>query len=124
MKTKPLTEHQEQAKLFAWLKTRGITAFAVPNGASLKSAHMGWNRLKREGCSPGAPDVHIVTPPPKSPNKRVYIELKKACLRNRKAGELRPHQIGWKHVIEKLGQIHILAYGADDAIDQLYRLGF
>lgn len=122
--TKSLTEHQEQVKLFAWLKAKSIVAFAIPNGASLRGAYAGWNRLKAEGCNPGVPDIHVVTPPPKEPAKRVYLELKRANLRNQKAGQLNQVQFGWMCLLTRLDQIHILAYGANDAIDQLTRLGY
>ena len=115
------TEHEEQVTLCEWMWAHKIRYFSVPNGARLSNrlnryAHI--YRLKREGLTPGAPDLVLVDLAP-SDSRPVAIELKR-----RSGGSLSVMQRAMRDIAIGAGWHHILAYGAQDAVEQLMRLGF
>jgi hypothetical protein len=62
-----LSEHSEQSELVKRMRRAGLLVAAVPNGASLSGGRRERARqmaaLKREGLSPGVPDLLIFSQP-------------------------------------------------------------
>jgi len=118
------TVHQE--KVFLWLDQKKIDAFPVINGARVSSMAQA-RKLKREGMKPGVPDIIILDTPPALPHsKGIALEMKRRVASKHKTPCqcLDPEQVVWKEKFKKHGWTHILAHGADDAIETLERLGY
>lgn len=73
-------EEHEQAMLVQWMNLKRIKFFSVPNEAALRAARNRFgmmNKMKATGLTPGAPDLVLITPPPKLPGFHVAIEMKR-----------------------------------------------
>lgn len=109
------TEAQEQTELVEILQWRGLTPVHVPNGG--KRSAVAGSISKKMGECPGFPDLMILERPPNMPEQRVFIELKR-----QKGGRVQDNQADWMYRIIKNGDIHIMAKGCDDALNQLKTL--
>ncbi|MGD8837105.1 MAG: VRR-NUC domain-containing protein [Desulfobacteraceae bacterium] len=75
---KPVSEHLEQARYFAWVKKHRCTheqlhlVFAIPNGGYRHKAVAA--RMKAEGVEPGIPDIFVSVP--REEFSGLYIEMK------------------------------------------------
>jgi hypothetical protein len=111
---KPPSEHEEQKTLIAWLDFKKIAYFAVPN-EGLRTQRNG-ARLKAQGMVAGAPDIVLVDLT--SAEVPVAIEMKT------KKGRLTDSQRNMHDIMRRAGWHVIVAYGAEDAVDQLRKAGF
>lgn len=73
--------------------------------------------MRASGLKPGVPDVLIFTPTALAP-KGVALELKAA------KGALSPEQRVWLERLSGLGWATVVAYGYEDALQQLGTLGY
>jgi hypothetical protein len=66
-----VTEHEHQVAFFKWMRLQypNVIAYAIPNGGQRHPAVAA--KLKREGVTPGIPDIHIA-----DCNPGLYIEMK------------------------------------------------
>lgn len=111
------SEQSEQLRLARALDAARLAWFHVPNGGSRR--HLEAARLKASGVKAGVPDVVIVTRPPRYPAMPgVVLELKT------EQGRVSPEQEEWLRRFDALGWATVVAYGADDALEQLEALGF
>ena len=113
-------ETSEQRTLVAWMRMRGIRHFAVPNGAILGGRNK-WgllNKLKAEGMLPGAPDLVLIDPAPRT-GEVVCLELKR-----RKGGKLSKSQEAVLDQLYEAGWHVIVANGAKEAMQALLALGY
>jgi len=101
------TEHAEQCAVASWLRARGVAFFAVPNGAKMGPAEA--SKMKREGLSPGVPDLMVV-----DQGNRIALEMKR-----REGGRVSPDQRAWLDHLEGQGWTCYVAHGAEDAIGWL-----
>ncbi len=92
-------EHDEQAVFISMARTAHCDVHSVPNGGvrgqTKNEAIQEVGKLKREGMSPGAPDVIVVSGPPVPPADSVpivAIEFKKS---NGSLGDFSPLQLKW-----------------------------
>jgi hypothetical protein len=111
------TEAGEQKLLVKWLKVRGVPFFSVPNEAAF-IAGTSWGlsgQLKAMGLTKGAPDLVLIGMPDRYP---VAVEMK------RPGGRLSQAQRDMHDEMRFHGWAVVVAYGADDAIKQLEKLGF
>lgn len=100
------SEHDEQVAFVRWfrLKYKGVRIFAIPNG--------GWRhitvatKLKAEGVCSGVPDLFI-------PGWKVWIEMK------REGGQVSANQQDWMDYLRSVGYTIMVAYGAEDAMNQI-----
>lgn len=104
-----MNEDQEQARLVQWFRRthRGVRIFAIPNGGHRHPAVAA--KLKVTGVMRGVPDLFI-------PEWCVWIEMKT------KGGRLSPDQKDWIEYLSTHGYTCIVAFGADDAIQQIGEL--
>ena len=117
------TEQQHQEWLTQWLDARKILWWHTPNEGK-RNVRQG-ARLKRGGMKAGIPDVIIVTPAPNAPWARgVAIELKKPKGKNSAKGRLSPTQRNWLCWLEQSGWSTCVAYGWEEAVEWLERLGY
>ena len=104
------SEHDEQAGFVEWFRARWprVLIFAIPNGG--KRSIVTAKRLRREGVTPGVPDLYI-------PAWGIWIEMKR-----QKGGRTSPDQDGMISYLENVGHRVIVGYGATDASDKLLSL--
>ena len=100
------SEAWEQARLAAYLNSKGYNWFHVPNGEHRHKAVA--SRLKSFGVSPGVPDCIIIGQP------MIAIELKRT-----KGGTLSKSQRKWRAILEGNGWVYFLAMGSQAAIEWL-----
>ena len=101
------TEHQEQVKLVGWMRKKGWTFCAVPNGGSRASAIEG-ARLRASGLQKGFPDLLVFWP------VQAAIELKR-----QKGGRVSQEQQAWLDTLQGCGWRVQVCRGADAAIEWL-----
>jgi hypothetical protein len=98
-----LSESIQQQMFLSWFKESypGELIFSIPNQGqrSLQNAL----RMKREGLTPGIPDLFV-------PGKLLWIEIKK------EKGKLRPQQKDICSQLNNLGYHIIIGYGLEDLI--------
>lgn len=117
-KTKSKLESQEQMDLVPWLvETFGEYGFVhVPNQRWAKIQYL--VKLRKMGVKTGFPDILIMVPPSERLRKMGYhacaVELKRIS-----GGKVSDDQIRCIEALEDIGVCVIVAYGADDAKDQL-----
>ena len=101
------TEHQEQVKLVGYMRRKGWTFCAIPNGGSRSSAIEG-ARLRAAGLQRGFPDLLLFWP------VQAAIELKR-----QKGGRVSDEQRAWLDTLEGCGWKVQVCKGADAAIEWL-----
>ena len=101
------TEHEEQREFVQWFRQshRDQIIFAIPNGGFRGKAQAG--KLKAEGVMPGVWDLFC-------PDMRLWIEFKRV-----KTGTLSDEQKKFGAHVLRLGYRCMVAYGCQDAINQL-----
>lgn len=104
------TEHSEQCAVATWLRKRKIRFFAVPNGAKMGPAEAA--KMKREGLTPGVPDLWIV-----DRGVKLVIEMKR-----REGGTVSKAQKTWLAHLEGQGWDCVVCHGAGEAIGYLDRV--
>lgn len=101
------SEHSEQAGFVAWFRDTfpATLVFAIPNGEhrAISTA----KRLKREGVTPGVPDLFV-------PAWRLWIEMKRGT-----GGRLSDDQKRMIGYLRRMGYAVIVAKGAEDASAQV-----
>tara|TARA_R110000868_G_scaffold179574_1_gene419732 strand:- start:34410 stop:34862 length:453 start_codon:yes stop_codon:yes gene_type:complete len=104
------SEHDEQAGFVQWFRAKWprVLIFAIPNGG--KRSIVTAKRLRREGVTPGVPDLYI-------PAWGIWIEMKR-----QKGGRTSPDQNAMIQYLEEIGHTVIVGYGAMDASDKLLRV--
>lgn len=104
------SEHDEQAGFVQWFRAKWprVLIFAIPNGG--KRSIVTAKRLRREGVTPGVPDLYI-------PAWGIWIEMKR-----QKGGRTSPDQDAMIQYLEEIGHTVIVGYGAMDASDKLLRM--
>lgn len=115
-------EGPHQRTVAAWLDAHGVLWFHCPNGGA-RNAVTG-AILKAQGVKRGVPDIIIVDRPPFSHGRvGTVIELKPT---KAEAPRTIPstEQIEWLTMLEERGWECHVAYGSDDAIAILTRLGY
>lgn len=117
------TEHQEAVVLAEWMRLRGIFFIHVPN-EGYRSFPSGL-KLKREGMTAGCPDYIILGHPTRSQGVEydsisppVFLELKRI------GGKLSDSQSEFLERLEREGYITLVCYGADEAINELQKMGY
>ena len=100
------TEAWEQARLAAYLDSKGYTWFHVPNGEHRHKSVA--SRLKLHGVKSGVPDNILVGVP------MIAIELKREH-----GGYMSKSQKKWKDLLESNGWVFYCAKGSQAAIDWL-----
>lgn len=107
MATKYRSEHSEQVDLvnFFRVKYPGVLIFAIPNGG--KRGKIEAARLKKEGVTPGIPDLFI-------PEWRLWIEMKRV-----KGGRLSKEQKEQIKYLEGCGYSVIVGNGYLDALQKI-----
>lgn len=114
-------EEHEQEALARVLDWWGVVWCHVPNGGYRYAATGA--KLRRQGVKRGVPDCLIFDPPPRRKNAPgVAIELKVRAARRR--ARPTPEQQKWLELLAARGWVAIVAYGAEDATQQLEDLGF
>lgn len=101
------TEHQEQVRLVAWMRKKGWTFCAIPNGGSRSSAIEG-ARLRSAGLQRGFPDLLVFWP------VQAAIELKR-----QKGGRVSDEQKAWLDTLKGCGWHAQVCRGSDAAIEWL-----
>ena len=104
------SEHDEQAGFVQWFRAKWprVLIFAIPNGG--KRSIVTAKRLRREGVTPGVPDLYI-------PAWGIWIEMKR-----QKGSRTSPDQDAMIQYLEEIGHTVIVGYGAMDASDKLLRV--
>lgn len=104
------SEHDEQAGFIQWFRAKWprVVIFAIPNGG--KRSIVTAKRLRREGVTPGVPDLYI-------PAWGIWIEMKR-----QKGGRTSPDQDSMIEYLEQIGHTVVVGYGAMDASDKLLRV--
>lgn len=119
-----MNEHKLQTEAVKILKTAGVIFYAIPNSPRSQRQPIG----EAQGLQPGAPDLCIVSIPPKMPHLRAaYIELKSEAAREDKKKEGKKHRERQKEFGSKLidcGCRYSVCYGMDEILAELTRLGF
>tara|TARA_R110000824_G_scaffold11811_5_gene51966 strand:+ start:1600 stop:2019 length:420 start_codon:yes stop_codon:yes gene_type:complete len=116
------SEQQHQEWLAKWLDAKGLCWWHTPNEGK-RNIRVG-AKLKRAGMKSGVPDVIIVSKAPDAPWARgVAIELKKPKGKGAK-GRLTPAQRTWLCRLEEEGWAVTVAFGWQEAVDWLERLGY
>jgi len=121
------SELSEQIRLVARLERAGIVFFHVPNGG--RRSRVEAITLKKSGVRRGVPDLVIPVPPAQLHCSRcmrpavvgAVVELKRA---DGKPSDVRVEQRHWLELFEANGWLAIVAFGADDAAEQLRRGGY
>lgn len=108
------TEAAEQEQLTKVLRRQGVVFFAVPNGGKRNMREA--VAFRRQGVQSGIPD--LVLPGPDARWHCLAIELKR-----QKGGRVSEEQEAWHRVLRSCGWKILVAYGADDAVQQLQALG-
>jgi hypothetical protein len=104
------SEHLEQAEFVSWFRREfpGVRIFAIPNGGQRSIAQAA--SLKVEGVTKGVPDLYV-------PLWALWIEMKAV------GGKMSIEQKNWhKYLTEVCFDDYILAFGCDDAIQQLKKI--
>jgi hypothetical protein len=104
---KVMTEDQVQMYFIQWFRRTysDVRIFAIPNGgARAKTTAM---QLKLTGVVAGVPDLYV-------PAWRLWIELKRE-----KTGRLSEVQKDWLNYLRSIGDSTIVAYGLEDAKQQI-----
>lgn len=120
MNPKTPYEYEEQIALADLLTYAKINFFHIPNGAGkFKSRYA--HQIKRMGLKAGIPDLMITSPPPlyKLAFRGVFVEMKRQGGRKPTA-----EQLEWHEKLKVDGYKVIVAYGFDDAVEQLKELGY
>lgn len=112
-------EHKEQSIVCEWLTKRGHEFFSVPNAA--KRGPKLINFLRKEGYRKGAPDLVLITAPPKRPGYHVVIEMKQA---NASMADVELEQLDTHKVMRSESWIPIIGFGAGQTIAELEQLGY
>jgi len=108
------SEAQEQERLLQVLRREGVVFFAVPNGGKRNAREA--SALRRQGVQSGIPD--LVLPGPDARWRCLAIEMKRTA-----GGKVSAEQEQWHGLLRSCGWKILVCHGADDAIDQLRRLG-
>lgn len=100
------SEYVIQKTFCEWMEANwpDIWLFAVPNGA-VRSARAA-NRLKKEGMSPGVPDLFI-------PALKLFIEFKTPV------GRVRPAQREWIEYLNGIGYVAVVCRSVVAAVEQV-----
>lgn len=115
-----ISEHAEQAAVIDWcMNSIGRypeldLIFAVPNGAALGGGKIGgirMNMLKAEGLRPGVCDLML--PVARGEYHGCFLEMKAV------GGKLSDNQKEFIAGVEAQGYYTCVAYGADEAIEQI-----
>lgn len=107
------TEAQEQEALFKWAAYSRAKypaldlLYHIPNGGSRNPIEAA--RLKAQGVKKGVPDICL--PVPSHHYTALYIELKR-----RHGGRVSAEQREWLHELGKVGNLAVVARGAEEAI--------
>ena len=110
------TEHDLQKNVIDYCKLKKILCFAIPNGQSLsffdreKAARIVL-KMKREGLTPGVPDLFF--PIPNQKYHGLFIEMKT------KNGKLSDNQKTWVEILNKQGYLAIVCYSSSEAIKEI-----
>ncbi len=110
------TEHDLQKNVIDYCKLKKILCFAIPNSQSLsffdreKAARI-VSKMKREGLTPGIPDLFF--PIPNQKYHGLFIEMKT------KNGKLSDNQKIWIDLLNKQGYLAIVCYSSSDAIKEI-----
>lgn len=112
-------EAEEQATFIAWLRVQGIKHHHSPNETgSSPEARRRAIRMKRQGVSPGFPDLIVLIRPSQSHDGRGYLLLPE--MKRVKGGKVSPDQRAWIAALNGLGcdQVEsVIAHGAEEAIE-------
>lgn len=95
-------EHYLQCQIVQYLRLKGYTVFAIPNGGS-RNAIEGAN-LKKEGVMAGVADLEVML----SDGKHIYLELKT------KIGKQSQSQKDFEDKCKELGHIYRLVRSIED----------
>lgn len=101
------SESYEQELVVQYLQWMQMRHHSIPNGGKRSLAAAA--KLKREGLSPGAPDLFI--PIPIRPHHGLYIEMKR-----KKGGVVSPEQKDWITYLNKVGYVARVANGHEAAL--------
>lgn len=118
------TEHEEAVILCQWMSLRGLFYFHCTSEA--KRSYGLARYLQAEGMVSGVPDYIILSHPKNAfgvaeydgISPPVFLELK------RKGGRLSPSQEAFLARLQAEGYATIVAYGADEAIEELTKIGY
>ncbi|NPA64464.1 MAG: VRR-NUC domain-containing protein [Epsilonproteobacteria bacterium] len=110
------SEHEEQSKFVRWCRLNKIPVFSIPNGfwLPIKNKVIAAKyvaKLKREGLSPGVPDLFI--PIPNAGYHGLFIEMKVG------GGYLRDEQKQWIRQLNERGYKAVVCYSANEAMKEL-----
>lgn len=108
LKMQEPSEFQQQVALVQWLRLKGIRFTASANGS--KRDVVTAVNLKRQGVSPGWPDIFI--PYMRKGYGGLLIELKRVS-----GGVTSPQQSDWLQFLTEQGYKACLAYGAEHAME-------
>lgn len=102
-------ESIEQAKVIQYCNLRKILVFHIPNGGSRNKIEA--INLKRQGVSPGVPDLCF--PIPNKKYHGLFIEMK--------YGKNKPteNQNRWLEYLNGAGYLALVCYGANEAVDAI-----
>lgn len=117
------TEQQEQERVVAHLRGRGLAFTATANGAylggttSTRAITMG--KLKKAGLATGIPDLLIFNglTVDDTDYAGMAIEVKRT-----KGSRLQDNQAAWLQILESCGWFCVVAKGAQEAIDAIERV--
>lgn len=117
-KQHPATEEQEQAVVAQWLEWHNVVWFHPPNEGRHKPAYR--KKQRALGMKRGVPDIMVVQPPPRCPDKNgLAIELKRT-----KGGQVSAAQHQWLDTLKACGWVVAVCRGADAAIELLEKYGY
>jgi hypothetical protein len=112
------SEYAECAALVDWMDRHGLTYTHVPLGGLRQKRTAAI--LRRLGARAGCPDYLVFSEPPMAVAPRgIAIEMKR-----RRGGTLSPAQGRFVAELERCGWLVIVAYGAEQAVQELQRFGF
>jgi hypothetical protein len=109
-----MAEQHEQEALFQIAQHNPITRdylFAIPNDG--KRLPITGSKFKKRGLKPGVPDVCL--PYPASGFHALFIEIKNPNRKNHPTAA----QLQWIHKLRKAGNYANVAYGWEDAWNQI-----
>ena len=104
------SEAQEQEVVIQYCDLRSIPIFAIPNGGTRNKLEA--VNLKRQGVKAGVPDLCL--PIPKGKYASLYIEMKRVG-----KSTVSQAQKDWIALLNKEGNLAVICYGADEAIDTI-----
>lgn len=112
-------ESEEQAAFIAWLRLRGIKHHHSPNETgSSPEARRRAVRMKRQGVSPGFPDLIVLIKPSQSRDGRGHLKIPE--MKRVRGSTVSPAQREWIGALNGLGCDQIdsaVVHGADEAIE-------